>query len=282
MPRAIAILGLLAVLAAASAVEDRFPTPEQQAESFVPFESAMIDGVPVAHWLASRKALLLTGVQTVTEHGGGAASVHNEGFACAAHLTDDGYLLTVQHAVREPVMALRRAVGRADLKSARVVWSGDANGCDLTVLKVDWSDCCACRWAPEASIAPGARVLAAGCYLAEDEQHQWFRDDRSAGAVAKAPRRTDAAGHSPAFAIIEAALLVHPGDSGGPVLTAEGELIGLTMAHLLDPRTGESTGATLVIRPDTAFLDRVIGDDRSAREKAQERAEASASVAPGK
>jgi S1-C subfamily serine protease len=263
---------LLALAAAAPAVEDRFPTPEQQAATFAPFESAVIEGVPAARWLAQHKALLLTGVQAVTEQGGGAASVRNDGFACAAPLTADGYLLTVRHAVREPVMALRRAVGRADLKAARVVWSGDTEGCDLTVLKVDWTDCSACRWAGDEAIAPGAKVFAAGCYLAEDEEHQWFRDDRSAGALAKPARLTAAAGEHPGFAVIEAALLAHPGDSGGPVLTAGGELIGLTMAHLLDPRTGESTGATLVIRPDTRFLDHVIGEDRAAGEKAQEAA----------
>jgi S1-C subfamily serine protease len=222
------------------------------------------------------KALLLTGVRMVAEHEGGSASVHNEGFACAAPLTEDGYLLTVRHAVQEPVMALRRAIGRPDLKAARVVWSGDADGCDITILKVDWSGVPACRWAAAEAIAPGAAVLAAGCYLAEDEQHQWFRDDHSAGAVTAAPRATAATAAAPAFSLIEARLLVHPGDSGGPVLTADGRLVGVTMAHLLDPRTGASTGASLVIRPDTAFLDRVIAQDRDRVDAAQ----ATATAAP--
>lgn len=282
MRLATSLLAVAALLAPATAgaVEDHFPTPDEQARSFAPYDDAVIEGVPASRWLAARKALLLTGVEAVVERGGGAASVRNRGFASAATLTDDGYLLTVRHALHEPVMALRRAVGRPDLKPARVVWSGEADGCDAALLKVDWTGCEACRWAPEAGLAPGAAVLSAGCYLAEDEEHQWFRDDRSAGALSAAPRAIAADRGAPAFALVEARLLAHPGDSGGPVMTADGLLVGVTMAHLLDPRTGESTGASLVIRPDIAFLERTIAEDRKAHALAP--IEAMATVIPGK
>src|SRR4051812_18592792 len=167
--RAPAILLTLLASAAIAGAEDRFPTPEEQAASFAPFETARIDGVPAAHWLAAHKALLLTGVHTVEEHGGGAASIRNEGFASATILTADGYLLTVQHSLQEPVMALRRAVGHPDLQTARVVWSGDAGGCDVALLKVAWTDCDGCAWAPPTDLAPSTPLFAAGCYLAEDE-----------------------------------------------------------------------------------------------------------------
>jgi S1-C subfamily serine protease len=258
------VLGALLGIAVHAAAEDRFPTPEDQRRSFSPHEDLVIDGVRAGAWLDAHVVFLLTEVKTVARHDGG-ASVQNGGFACAAPLSDDGYMLTVRHAVTEPMMALRTREHRPELKPVRVVWAGQASACDVAVLKVEWSGGETCAWAGHESAAPEAGVFSAGAWLAEDDAHQWFQHDRAAGAVSDAPIAHPASGDEPAYALFDALLPVHPGDSGGPVVTRDGKLLGVTTAHLLDPRTGESTGRSRVIRPDTAFLDALIARDRAER-----------------
>jgi hypothetical protein len=252
------------VLAPVAAAEDRFPTPEDQRRSFAPHEDQVIDGERAGAWLDGHVVFLLTEVRTVAHHDGGGTSVANGGFACAAPLSEDGYMLTVRHAVVEPMMALRTRDHRPELKPVRVVWTGDAAGCDVALLKVEWDGGARCAWSGHEAAAPAARVFSAGAWLDEDDAHQWFRHDRAAGAIADPPTAHAAAGTEPAYAVFDAVLPVHPGDSGGPVVTRDGKLLGVTAAHLLDPRTGASTGRSRVIRPDPAFLDEAMARDRAA------------------
>lgn len=259
--RAFAVAAALAALPGASALEATpavFPTPAEQAASFAPYDAHRIGGIPASRWMAQRQVLLLTGAER-TARGGVAGG---GGHACAAPLSADGYLLTVTHSLREPVLALRlRDDGSTEALPARVVWRGSDDGCDAALLHVPWKDAAPCEWADAGAIAAGDALLSAGATMVQGAERQWLERERAAGRAGGPPEAALARAGEPAYAWLHARLPASPGDSGGPVMTLDGRLVGVMAAHLLD-RDGNSTGWSLVIRPDPAFLEQTIASDR--------------------
>ncbi len=248
-----------------------FPTPEEQAETFAPYADLEIEGLPVIRFLVRHQVLLLTDVRHVTALPGGGFSVASDAIACAAPISGDGYLLTAAHAVHGPVYAVIDVDGRPTPAPVRVVWRGDqAAGCDLALIKVAWRPPAPCAWSTLAELDAGTAVLSAGAYLVDDEgSGQWFRHDQGAGDMLRSPTHIDgqaeAVNGSPAqppYETIVARLLAHPGDSGGPVMTTHGRLIGVTIGHLLDS-AGVSTGLSVIARPDVPAIEAMMAKDRA-------------------
>ncbi|MBA3707260.1 MAG: trypsin-like peptidase domain-containing protein [Planctomycetes bacterium] len=257
------IFGAFAIVGIAAGSEElHFPSPESQAATFTPYEDLAIGGTPVRRFLRDRKVVLFTDVKKITEVPGGGFSVLNDYVACAVPLSADGYLLTVSHAIHDPVYALVADHERPHLIKAAIVWDGhEAHGCDLAILKIAWTPHATATWAASAGIAMTDAVLSSGAYLDDRGPDQRCRLDDGAGTISKTPVRIGPDGIPP-FELIEARLLVHPGDSGGPVVSLSGALVGVTLGHILD-HLGQSTGVTVIIRPDLAWLDRVIAQHRA-------------------
>ncbi len=242
----------------------RFPTPEQQAETFAPFRELLIQGRTAARFLREHKVILFTQVDKVTALPEGRFSIKSGSIACAAPISADGYLLTVSHGIHDPVYALVMRDRRPHVIKTVTVWDGnETNGCDLAVLKIPWTFAAPCHWADDGDLQKATAVLSSGAYLVDaDATTEHCREDHGAGRIAKSLSHISAAGGTPAFSLIESRLLVHPGDSGGPVMTLTGRLAGVTLGHVLDG-SGVSTGATIVIRPDLAWLDALVSSHRS-------------------
>ena len=137
----------------------------------------------------------------------------------------------------------------------RRVWVGDAARVDrdMAVVKIDRAALTPARWCDEADLRVDSPVVAAG-------SHETARDDyiTVCGGLVR-----DAAAAPPTGAVGPAATrVVHiagplgPGDSGGPVMTASGTLVGITR--------GLDGAGVDVVRPSPGWVEQLIRDDRKA------------------
>ena len=171
----------------------------------------------------------------------------------------DGKILTNAHNVRGDEVTINFAGGR----STRGKLAGiDVDG-DLAVVNVDTSGAKALAWADGSAVIPGTIVFAAAA--APDGATRVTLGTVS--AVARAFRGPG--GHRIAGSVEHTAPLA-PGSSGGPVLNAKGELLGINTN-----RIGE--GFYLALPADTALRERV---DALGRGENVERPRLGVAVAP--
>ena len=171
----------------------------------------------------------------------------------------DGKILTNAHNVRGDEVTINFAGGR----STRGKLAGiDVDG-DLAVVNVDTSGAKPLAWADGSAVIPGTIVFAAAA--APDGATRVTLGTVS--AVARAFRGPG--GHRIAGSVEHTAPLA-PGSSGGPVLNAKGELLGINTN-----RIGE--GFYLALPADTALRERV---DALGRGENVERPRLGVAVAP--
>ncbi len=249
-------------------------TPQERRASFAANAATQIDGQPAGAYLLARTAILVGGVQVspvVSTDGApekikvGVQERDRLGFGSATAIDARGYLLTAAHCVTtEPVYLFfgdHRTTGR--FEHARVVWRGDPDKreADVAILRIPHRLDAVLGWSGDFKTGDG--VLAAG--LDYDEASN-FETGCVAGTVTKIDRRASAA---PAFEFVYHETPLHGGDSGGPLTTTDGKLIGInTGAGSL--RIGPFRWLVArAERPDVAWLRRVIEDDyaKSAAEK---------------
>ena len=249
-------------------------TPQERAASFAAHTAAQIDGQPGRDYLLARIAILVGGAQVRSLEGTDDAPEKIElgvqertrlGFGSATVIDARGYLLTAAHCVTtEPVYLFfseHRTTGK--FERARVVWRGDPDKreTDVAILRIPHRLDAVLGWASD--FKTGDAVLTAG--LDYDEASN-FEPGCVAGTVTKIDRRARAV---PAFEFVYHETPLHGGDSGGPLTTTDGKLIGInTGAGSL--RIGPFRWLVArAERPDVAWLRRVIEDDyaKSAAEK---------------
>jgi S1-C subfamily serine protease len=180
-------------------------------------------------------------------------------YGSAVPIAVDGYLLTAAHCIDDAptlVVATDRDGSRREA-TARIVWRGDLldEPIDLAVVHVAGIALPDTAFAPIDEVAPGATIVAAGVGA------EWLR--LTAGRVLDVRAETTPVPHHVVF--VEGPVI--PGDSGGPSLLRDRGFVGVATRGRL---AGDWIGGML-LRPEEAWLERMIEADRRGRREFDER-----------
>jgi serine protease Do len=137
-------------------------------------------------------------------------------------LTPDGYVLTNHHVAGGEGALRVRLSGSHEARAERV---GADERTDLAVLRVDAKDLAALPLADSRGLAVGQLVVAIGNPLG-------FERSVTMGVVSALYRSLPAPGGAMFDGLVQTDAAVNPGNSGGPLLDAEGQVVGVTTAML--------------------------------------------------
>ena len=135
-----------------------------------------------------------------------------------------GLLVTNNHVVTGAGSVQVRLAGEDAPRPARVLAASECN--DLALVQVDGSDFDYLRLRPQ-DAGPGVDVYAAGFPLGDPEY------TLTRGIVSKA-QASGATPWSDVDAVLEHDATINPGSSGGPLVTAQGEVVGVNYAGAAD------------------------------------------------
>lgn len=179
----------------------------------------------------------------------------------AIGLEPDGYLLTVAHAVNTRVYVFGWFDGRVQVKPARLVYTNDSHtlGADLAIIKVAARvDHCATL---SPTTRPGDQVFAAVSYGHEGRQALQARYTIGFAGGSVRHRINDLWGGS--FSVLETDLPLWHGDSGGPLFSSSGQLLGVNSACRVQWRGFWWKRTSISCVPGEKFLKEIIDRDRA-------------------
>ena len=227
----------------------------RKSEASVRASGERINGRPVDQFFQHHSAILSDGGTPQLSTAKGETRLimpETEGYGSAVSL-GDGYFLTAAHVPvkgRGGIFCLERS-GRPVVRPYRVVWKDKS--ADLALLHAD-VDVPAVKWAAESALANGASVFTFGFGGGEWKPSQGQILGRR--PTGEADRHFDLKLTAPVVA----------GDSGGPVVTAEGKLVGIVTRA--DYRWVQAFGRAWMrsgshtTRPNLEFLKGIIAKDR--------------------
>ena len=174
----------------------------------------------------------------------------------SALITEDGYMLSASHCIsdKRTVFAVILDHDSGHIYPVRTVWAGDWANLkdDLALLKVEVEHAEAFRWASGGEFAPGSPVAVLGGCTSDP-----LDPTLAAGRMVR--EGVPESEGEPTF-VVSFKAPIGPGDSGGPLLTADGRLVGIfTVVEV--PILG---GTAFAVRPDLDWLADVIRQDREA------------------
>jgi S1-C subfamily serine protease len=237
-------------------------TPREKADSFKPFAAHRIGDLALRDYIEARTALLVAGAKPLgvdssgDQLGVGLKPTDADGkvdLGSAVAISTDGYFLTANHCIhRRPIFLVVPEPGGPKAVPARVVWQPPStpagDDCDLAILHISAALPSAFELADNSQVALGDPVITAGV-------------NGAAGGRLISATPTDAvaaAGLPYTFTLIHDIPLTH-GDSGGPLTTLDGKLIGvdvLVRGVYIGPRQG------VALRPDPKWLMQRMDEDR--------------------
>ncbi len=141
-------------------------------------------------------------------------------------LNEQGYILTNNHVI-ENQASLRITFLDGTTASAKVI--GTRPSADLAVIKVEGAVPAVAQFGDSGALEPGQPVIAIGSALGD------FRNSVTVGVVSALHRDLDSAGSTPLKDMIQTDAAINEGNSGGPLLTPDGRVIGINTAVV---RTG--------------------------------------------
>jgi S1-C subfamily serine protease len=238
-------------------------TPAEKQVSYQRFESVNVLGVKLSDFLQRRTAVIVSGAmphlvsardrEVNLRFDPVAADGFDIGSATAVDFP--GYYLTAAHCVpRRPVFLLLPSGSGATIIPARVVWSAPKDSpFDIAIIQGNTGNTAYFTLEDPPSFAAGCDVVTAGSNgLAGGRLLESFKWTAPAAGQSPATAPTPAA-----IAYVHSAPLAE-GDSGGPLTTSTGELIGVEVLA-----RGILLGSTqgIALRPDAAWLANVIAED---------------------
>ncbi len=141
-------------------------------------------------------------------------------------ISADGYIVTNLHVIEgaNRISVLLPGKGRYE---AELI--GQDALSDLAVLKIDENDLKHVVFGDSSQIRIGETVLAFGNPLG------YFQQSVTAGIISGVKRQVRVPGSEFAYSFLQTDALVNPGNSGGPLVTIRGEMIGINTAKIVLP-----------------------------------------------
>lgn len=238
--------------------------------SLVQWKPRTIDGVPTEYFGSCRTAVLVEGADRVyIFEDNGIMSIAGQflngellerpaGIGSGALITADGYILTAAHCAEHPPITIiamnsAKSIGTYPV---RIVWEGvprDAQT-DFALLKIDGDTFDYFTFADDLDFSAGSPVLAVGLGL---------QTTRSSGGMILARAEPGLITPDNIATVVEVDNPILPGDSGGPVITSSGALLGVSSVLQFYFDGSERIG--FISRPSRAFIQRLIEEDRARR-----------------
>jgi len=153
-------------------------------------------------------------------------------------ISDDGYILTNAHVVKDAIEVTVKLTDRREFK-AKIV--GTDTGSDIATLKIDASGL------PTVSIGDPGKVKV-GDWVAAIGSPFGFENSVTAGIVSAKSRALPDSTYVP---FIQTDVAVNPGNSGGPLFNMQGQVIGINSQ--IYSRTGGYMGLSFAIPINVAI-----------------------------
>ncbi len=167
---------------------------------------------------------------------GAQAPMHGQGSGFI--VSADGIVLTNAHVVKDAQEVTVKLTDRREFK-AEVLGADERT--DVAVLKIDAKDLPTVQIGTTRSLAPGQWVLAIGSPFG-------FENSVTAGVVSATGRSLPGDGYVP---FVQTDVAVNPGNSGGPLFNARGEVVGINSQ--IYSRTGGYQGVSFAIPIEVAI-----------------------------
>ncbi len=197
---------------------------------------------------AKQSVVTITTQITVNGQGLGRGSVNGTGVGTGIILTADGRILTNAHVIANAT-SISVALPSGDNVDATVV-SSDTTA-DLALIKVTATGLTPAKLGDSDAIKIGSAVVAIGTPLGE------YADSVTAGIISATDRTITVASETGRGAgqqmtgLLQTDAAVNPGNSGGPLLNANGEVIGIVDAT---DASGQGIGFAIPINAAKVFI----------------------------
>ena len=247
-------------------------TDSRRSVSFRPYVDSQYDGQSLSLYLRRCTAMIINGVdirsarssgQTITLdlNAPSALAFPHGTVGLAAAIELDGYFLTASHCLGHGVNYLIYSDGQsARIAIPRLVSSAPHRPwtIDAAIIHIDATLPCVFTWSSDHQLDPNIPALAVGLGHSFTFTHRmlFLRETCLAGHV------TAIRGQVGDTRTVLSDIPIRPGDSGGPLLTSTGVLLGVNTFITGDWLNAQSSAA---IRPDPAWVARTIQADRDRR-----------------
>jgi S1-C subfamily serine protease len=159
------------------------------------------------------------------------ATVPAQAIGSGVVFESDGYIVTNEHLVRNAESLLVILPDGREIPGERV---GTDEFTDLAVVKVDAHDLAPASFGDSSALLPGQRVIAIGSALGA------FRDSVTVGVVSGLGRHVVPTDREYALQdLIQIDAAINRGNSGGPLLNVQGEVIGVNTILVRHERTSD-------------------------------------------
>jgi len=141
-------------------------------------------------------------------------------------IRSNGYILTNKHVVPDANATYTVLLPDGKQKTGQVFWRSTTN--DLAVVKIDGSGYASVSLGDSSGLSLGQSVFAVGNALGE------YNNSVSTGVISGLNRTITASSESGASetlqGVIQTDAAINPGNSGGPLVTLDGEVVGVNVA----------------------------------------------------
>ncbi len=189
-------------------VDEPLPSPDRDSDTVEVVEQVM----PAVVGVSSHRDIGYFGDRQFEEAGSASGVI----------ISPDGYIVTNQHVIEqaEEIMVVIPDVGQYEAELL-----GEDPLTDLALLKIDESGLTYAPFADSGNTRVGETVLAIGNPLG-------LQQTVTAGIISAVERQVMIPGTEYAHTFIQTDAVVNPGNSGGPLVNLEGEIVGINTAKV--------------------------------------------------